>query len=193
MDEYAQRSSWKRIRLTTFWWLAVSNCARNRNWKMLSIARQRRPVERSPEAVATSSVKKSLYQDPNGFTHEFFFGHAEAGLNDVFHSTMLKVVSSPANWATGHILPFTRTARRPVKFYTDVLKLRVSDYIRQRCSLAWWSTPTRLHRHRPPSLHCHRSLDAAEGAEPFHGAGPEHGRRWHGLRPLRQGGCPDHS
>jgi 2,3-dihydroxybiphenyl 1,2-dioxygenase len=88
--------------------------------------------ELSAELLQRRKVEKAYScQDPNGFTHEFFYGHSEAGLNDVFRSKVLKGSFVTGDLGIGHILPFARNGPATVSFYKDVLKLRVSDYIRE--------------------------------------------------------------
>lgn len=72
-------------------------------------------------------------QDPNGFDHEFFFGHGVALLKDQFRSKVLKGGFITGNLGVGHILPFANrgNGKETVDFYQNVLKFRVSDYIRQ--------------------------------------------------------------
>lgn len=72
-------------------------------------------------------------QDPNGFTHEFFFGPHVAELRDPFRSTVLKSRFVCGELGIGHILPFAKAGKgaQTLSFYKDVLKLRVSDYIRE--------------------------------------------------------------
>jgi 2,3-dihydroxybiphenyl 1,2-dioxygenase len=70
-------------------------------------------------------------QDPNGFTHEFFFGHTLAELSDGFRSKVLQGKFVTGDLGIGHILPFAKNGSQTVSFYTDVLKLKVSDYIRE--------------------------------------------------------------
>tara|TARA_R110001583_G_scaffold182192_1_gene339801 strand:- start:3208 stop:4101 length:894 start_codon:yes stop_codon:yes gene_type:complete len=69
--------------------------------------------------------------DPNGFAHEFFFGHQVARLDDAFRSTVLKSGFVTGDLGVGHILPFTTRGAETIHFYKNVLKLRVSDYIRE--------------------------------------------------------------
>ncbi|EXF93545.1 glyoxalase [Pseudomonas fluorescens HK44] len=86
----------------------------------------------SDELLCRRMVEKAYScQDPNGFAHEFFFGHAEAGLNDVFRSKVLKGGFVTGDLGIGHILPFAKNGPETVTFYKDVLNLRVSDYIRE--------------------------------------------------------------
>lgn len=88
----------------------------------------------SPELARRRHVEKAYTcQDPNGYAHEFFFGHGVANLKDQFRSKVLKGRFVTGDLGVGHILPFANRDNGPetVAFYKDVLKLRVSDYIRQ--------------------------------------------------------------
>ncbi|MND78818.1 Biphenyl-2,3-diol 1,2-dioxygenase [compost metagenome] len=72
-------------------------------------------------------------QDPNGFSHEFFFGPHVAELRNPFRSKVLKGGFVCGELGIGHILPFAKAGKgeQTLSFYRDVLKLRVSDYIRE--------------------------------------------------------------
>jgi 2,3-dihydroxybiphenyl 1,2-dioxygenase len=88
----------------------------------------------SAEECALRHIEKGYScQDPNGFDHEFFFGHGVALLKDKFRSSVLKSGFVTGNLGVGHILPFANRGNGPetVDFYKNVLKFRVSDYIRQ--------------------------------------------------------------
>ena len=76
--------------------------------------------------------KLYVCEDPNGFTHEFFFGPTILPISRPFVSSVL----SGSGFVTGalgvgHILPVSRDYATSLAFYQNVLKLRVSDYIRQ--------------------------------------------------------------
>ncbi|PRB81404.1 VOC family protein [Pseudomonas sp. MYb185] len=88
----------------------------------------------SAEHCARRHIEKGYScQDPNGFDHEFFFGHGVALLKDQFRSTVLKGGFVTGNLGVGHILPFANRGNgaETVDFYRNVLKFRISDYIRQ--------------------------------------------------------------
>lgn len=88
----------------------------------------------SDEKCARRSIEKGYScKDPNGFDHEFFFGHGVALLKDQFRSSVLKSRFVTGELGVGHILPFAirDNGAETVQFYKDVLKFRVSDYIRQ--------------------------------------------------------------
>jgi 2,3-dihydroxybiphenyl 1,2-dioxygenase len=86
------------------------------------------------EILQRRKVEKAYAcQDPNGFTHEFFFGAHVAELHDSFRSRALKGRFVCGELGVGHILPFAKAGKgaQTLSFYKDVLKLRVSDYIRE--------------------------------------------------------------
>lgn len=88
----------------------------------------------SAEQCAHRYIEKGYRcQDPNGFDHEFFFGHGVALLKDQFRSSVLKSRFITGELGVGHILPFANrdNGAETVEFYKNVLKFRVSDYIRQ--------------------------------------------------------------
>lgn len=70
-------------------------------------------------------------EDPNGFAHEFFFGHGVARLDDRFRSKVLNSHFVTGDLGVGHILPFARNGAETLDFYKNILKFRVSDYIRE--------------------------------------------------------------
>lgn len=84
------------------------------------------------ETLKRRMVEKAYScSDPNGFNHEFFFGHSIALLQDPFRSTVLKGRFVTGELGIGHLLPFAKNGPETVRFYRDVLKLKVSDYIRE--------------------------------------------------------------
>jgi 2,3-dihydroxybiphenyl 1,2-dioxygenase len=70
-------------------------------------------------------------QDPNGYTHEFAFGFEQMPLTQAFRSKVLKSHFITGELGLGHILPMSKNGPATLRFYRDVLKLRLSDYIRQ--------------------------------------------------------------
>ncbi len=88
--------------------------------------------ELSAEQCSRRHVEKAYsVDDPNGFEHEFFCGHHIAPLSETFRSSVLKSSFVTGNLGVGHILPFTQSGAETINFYKNVLKLRVSDYIRE--------------------------------------------------------------
>lgn len=75
--------------------------------------------------------KAYVVQDPNGYAHEFFFGHEVALLKDQFRSRVLKSSFITGELGIGHILPFCKNQKETLDFYENILKFRLSDYIRE--------------------------------------------------------------
>jgi 2,3-dihydroxybiphenyl 1,2-dioxygenase len=84
------------------------------------------------EAAQNRQVER-LYScpDPNGYTHEFSFGVERLPLTQAFRSKVLQSQFVTGDLGVGHILPLSRNADETIRFYREILKLRVSDYIRQ--------------------------------------------------------------
>ena len=89
-------------------------------------------VTLNPELRALRGVEK-LYvcADPNGFSHELFFGPSILPVSQPFIS---KVLSGPGfvtgRLGLGHILPVSKDYEVSASFYQKVLGLKISDYIR---------------------------------------------------------------
>lgn len=86
----------------------------------------------SPEMATRRRVAK-LYacKDPNGYAHEFCYGFDVVPTADAFRSKVLRGGFVTGDLGLGHFLPMSRDGAATVKFYNDVLKLRISDHIRQ--------------------------------------------------------------
>ncbi|WP_321951259.1 VOC family protein [Paraburkholderia bannensis] len=90
-------------------------------------------VREGDSELAESRQAECLYvcDDPNGFTHEFFFGPTHAPISTPFHSPLLKGPGfETGRLGMGHILPVARNYAQSLEFYRNVLGLRVSDTIR---------------------------------------------------------------
>jgi 2,3-dihydroxybiphenyl 1,2-dioxygenase len=92
------------------------------------------PVRRADKALEARRGVDALYlcDDPNGFTHEFFATRAPLGPDKAFKSPLLRgrgFVTGPLG--IGHILPVSKDYQQSIKFYRDVLGLRLSDDIEQ--------------------------------------------------------------
>lgn len=134
MDEYCQRFFLERNPIDD---LLVAG------WQFRSEAELEDYVaELREKGVAVEALGRDLLQrrmvekayscvDPNGFAHEFFFGHRVVELSDSFRSAVLRGGFVTGDLGVGHILPFAKNGPETVAFYKDVLKLRVSDYIRE--------------------------------------------------------------
>lgn len=69
--------------------------------------------------------------DPNGFRHEFAYGPAIAPISRPFSSPVLLGGFKTGRLGVGHFLAVARTPKESIPFYRDVLKLRVTDFIRE--------------------------------------------------------------
>lgn len=92
------------------------------------------PVQAGSVELARSRRVEKLFvcDDPNGFKHEFFFGPAIAGITRPFRSSVMKgpgFLTGPLG--IGHLLPRSIDYKASVTFYTQVLGLKISDYIRE--------------------------------------------------------------
>jgi 2,3-dihydroxybiphenyl 1,2-dioxygenase len=87
----------------------------------------------SAEQTTERRVQKAFRtQDPNGFSHEFFFGPVVSGLNDVFRSpTLTGPGFRTGTLGMGHLLVHGRDYQASIDFYRRTLGLRLSDRIRQ--------------------------------------------------------------
>lgn len=91
-------------------------------------------VEACSSDLARARRVERLYSldDPNGFRHELFFGPAIARAADPFRSSVMKgpgFLTGPLG--IGHLLPRANDYAATVKFYREVLGLKISDYIRE--------------------------------------------------------------
>jgi len=84
-------------------------------------------------AQVKSRKVEALYycEDPNGYRHEFVFGPEYALISKPFNSPVLVGNGfETGKLGVGHLLTVARDYAASVKFYTEVLGLRISDYIR---------------------------------------------------------------
>lgn len=91
-------------------------------------------VEAGSIELARARCVEKLYvcADPNGFKHEFFFGPAIAGITRPFRSSVMKGPGFRTGpLGIGHLLPRSIDYKASVAFYTQVLGLKISDYIRE--------------------------------------------------------------
>jgi 2,3-dihydroxybiphenyl 1,2-dioxygenase len=87
----------------------------------------------STELAQRRRVEK-LYtcRDPNGYTHEFYFGPVIEPMSNPFRSQVLVGPGfETGTLGIGHILTVARDYKQSVDFYKNVLGLKISDYIRQ--------------------------------------------------------------
>jgi len=87
----------------------------------------------STEKAQSRGVQR-LYslKDPNGFQHEFYCGPSMLGPVEKFRSPTLKGSFVTGDLGLGHILVKSLDVDQSVRFYRDVLGLRISDYIREK-------------------------------------------------------------
>ena len=161
MDDYAYRivlQSGARDDLTVAGWEVRTEA------ELLVFVAQAREagadVTENPALARERGVEK-LYacQDLNGFTHEFFFGPTIRPISKPFVSDVL---SGPGfvtgALGVGHILPVSRDYAASIAFYQNVLKLRISDYIRQEVAPGAFVDATFFHS----STGRHHSLATAQ-------------------------------
>lgn len=69
--------------------------------------------------------------DPAGIRHEFAYGPRLAPISRPFHSSLLVGGGfETGELGIGHVFAVARNAAESIRFYTEVLGLRISDYIR---------------------------------------------------------------
>ena len=91
------------------------------------------PVGTGDAATLKSRKVEALYycQDPNGYRHEFVFGPEHALITKPFNSSVLFGNGfETGKLGVGHLLTVAQDYPASVKFYTEILGLRISDYIR---------------------------------------------------------------
>lgn len=90
-------------------------------------------VKEGDDALRRSRKVEALFHctDPNGYRHEFTVGPTHAPISRAFNSPLLVGGGfETGNLGVGHILTISQDYAASVKFYTEVLGLRISDYIR---------------------------------------------------------------
>jgi 2,3-dihydroxybiphenyl 1,2-dioxygenase len=88
-------------------------------------------VELSQEVLAKRRIRKGYaVADPNGYTHELCVGFDQVPLSTPFRSKVLKGSFVTGDLGLGHFLPISKNGAETITFYREILKLRVSDYIR---------------------------------------------------------------
>lgn len=91
-------------------------------------------VQPAGDSLLAARKVEKLYHcmDPAGFRHEFYTGAQIRSLMDPFRSPSLVGAGFvTGDLGFGHVLPVSPDYAASQRFYTDVLGLRVSDYIRQ--------------------------------------------------------------
>ena len=118
----------------------------------------------TPEVLALRNVEKAfICDDPNGFCHEFFFGPDVVPLTQKFRSKVLMGAFQTGSLGVGHILPLAKNGPETVRFYREVLKLRISDYIRQEMQPGVVVDATFFHT----KTGRHHSIATAQGPVPL--------------------------
>jgi 2,3-dihydroxybiphenyl 1,2-dioxygenase len=90
-------------------------------------------TEGGAELAQRRRVEK-LYtcNDPNGYTHEFYFGPVIEPMSNPFRSQVLIGPGFETGiLGIGHILTIAKDYKQSVDFYKHILGLKISDYIRQ--------------------------------------------------------------
>lgn len=89
-------------------------------------------VEASAEVARSRRVERLCYcVDPNGVRHEFAFGPTLSPISEPFNSPLLAGPGfETGRLGVGHVLEVARDYAQSVSFFTDVIGLRISDYIR---------------------------------------------------------------
>lgn len=90
-------------------------------------------VREGGAALAAERGVEALFvcDDPSGFQHEFFYGATHAPISRPFRSPVMRGAGFvTGRQGLGHILPYAKDYQQSIDFYTRVLGLRVSDYIR---------------------------------------------------------------
>lgn len=84
------------------------------------------------EVLKHRRVEKGyVLDDPIGFRHELVTGPEILPISQPFSSSKLNGAFVTGPLGMGHFLPIARDGATSVAFYKDVMKFRVSDYIRE--------------------------------------------------------------
>lgn len=149
MDEYEQRIVLEQ---------GAEDDVRVAGWELSSIDELEAYVAQlraNGAAVEACSAEKALARrverlyslaDPNGFHHEFYFGPAIATMTKPFNSPLM--VGRGFNTGPlgiGHLLPRSIDYKVSVDFYTKVLGLKISDYIREEMAPGIVADATFMH------------------------------------------------
>ncbi|WP_411958864.1 VOC family protein [Pseudomonas sp. s4] len=95
-------------------------------------------VNEAEESLRQARKVERLYYcaDPIGVRHEFSFGPQQAPLSSPFHSPLLVGGGfQTGELGVGHVFVVALDAEASVRFYTEQLGLRISDYIRDSHSI----------------------------------------------------------
>lgn len=84
------------------------------------------------ELVKSRRVERGyVLDDPIGFRHELVTGPEMLPISQPFASSKLSGSFVTGALGMGHFLPIARDGAKSVAFYQDVMKFRISDYIRE--------------------------------------------------------------
>jgi len=95
-------------------------------------------VSEADDALRQARKVERLYYcvDPIGLRHEFSYGPQQAPLAAPFHSPLLVGGGfQTGELGVGHVFVAAMNAEESVRFYTEQLGLRISDYIRDSHSI----------------------------------------------------------
>ncbi|MED5611646.1 VOC family protein [Pseudomonas sp. JH-2] len=95
-------------------------------------------VNEADDALRRARKVERLYYcvDPIGLRHEFSYGPQQAPLSAPFHSPLLVGGGfQTGELGVGHVFVAALDAEESVRFYTEQLGLRISDYIRDSHSI----------------------------------------------------------
>lgn len=105
-------------------------------------------VEACSAEKAQARRVERLYSlaDPNGFQHEFYFGPAIATITRPFNSPLMVGKGFRTGpLGIGHLLPRSLDYKASVDFYTKVMGLKISDYIREEIAPGIVADATFMH------------------------------------------------
>jgi 2,3-dihydroxybiphenyl 1,2-dioxygenase len=91
-------------------------------------------IEAGGRELAQRRRVEKIYvcKDPTGYRHEFFFGPYIAPISKPFHSNVLLGRGFvTGRLGIGHIVTVADDYKQSVDFYSKVMGLRISDYIRE--------------------------------------------------------------
>ncbi len=134
MDEWAQRILLERGTdddLVALGW-QFDNSEALLDYVLRLRARDIDVVECDRQLAHSRQVEAVFYcMDPEGFRHEFFCGPTYAPMSKPFRSAALAGAGfETGRLGVGHIFGISRDYPGAVKFCTEVLGMRISDYIR---------------------------------------------------------------
>lgn len=88
-------------------------------------------VTQAPESLREDRKVAKLYvcDDPNGFQHEFYVGPTQEAGVDYFRSDVVRGGFKTGSLGLGHFVAVAKDIEESIKFYRDVLGLKVSGYM----------------------------------------------------------------